>query len=127
VVRLHTADRDERVAPLREGVRSEVLELAHLVAAVRKTRVAVLALRPDVDVAAEVLTEPLETMDGRRSEEERDPIETSIPTVRDPRLPLCSRGRTPGTRGDMTTPSCASVGVVVDGVDDCPRDGASTA
>ena len=75
VVRLHAADRDERVAALRERVRGEVLELAHLVAAVREARVAVLALRPDVDRAAEVLAQPLEPVDGRRPEEERDAIE----------------------------------------------------
>jgi hypothetical protein len=75
VVRLHAADRDERVAPLRERVRGEVLELAHLVAAVREARVTVLALRPDVDAAAEVLAQALEPMDRRRSEEERDTVE----------------------------------------------------
>jgi hypothetical protein len=63
VVRLHTADRDKRVAPLRDGVCGEVLELAHLVAAVRQTRVAVLPLRPDLDRATEMLTQPLESMD----------------------------------------------------------------
>ena len=64
VVRLHAADRDEGVAPLRERLRDEVLELAHLVAAVREPRVAVLALRPDLDLAAEVLAEALEPMHG---------------------------------------------------------------
>src|SRR5207244_12209788 len=46
VVRLHTADRDERVAALRERVGDEVLQLARLVAAVREARVAALALGP---------------------------------------------------------------------------------
>ena len=55
VVRLDAADRDERVAALRERVGSEVLELAHLVAAVGEAGVAVLALGPDLDLAAEVL------------------------------------------------------------------------
>ena len=41
--------------PARERVRGEVLELAHLVAAVREPGVAVLALGPDLDPAAEVL------------------------------------------------------------------------
>ena len=50
VVRLHAADRDERVASLRERVGREVLELAHLVAAVGEARVAVLPLRPDLDL-----------------------------------------------------------------------------
>jgi hypothetical protein len=63
VVRLHAADRDIRVAPLREGICGEVLELAHLVAAVRKPRVAVLPLRPDVDIATEMLAQPLQSMD----------------------------------------------------------------
>ena len=63
VVRLHAADRDERVAPLRERVRGEVLELAHLVAAVGQARVAVLPLRPELDRAAEMLAQPLEPMD----------------------------------------------------------------
>ena len=54
VVRLHAADRDERVAALCERVGGEVLELAHLVAAVGEARVAVLALRPDLDLPAEV-------------------------------------------------------------------------
>jgi hypothetical protein len=75
VVRLHAPDRDERVAPLRQRVRGKVFELAHLVAAVRKAGVAVLALRPDVDLAAEVLAQALETVDRRRPEEERDAIE----------------------------------------------------
>ena len=60
VVRLHAADRDERVAALRERVGREVLELARLVAAVREAAVAVLALRPDLDASAEVLAQPLE-------------------------------------------------------------------
>ena len=54
VVRLHTTDRHERVAALGERVGDEVLELAHLVAAEGDARVAVLALRPDLDLAAEV-------------------------------------------------------------------------
>jgi hypothetical protein len=76
VVRLHAADRDEGVAPLRKRVRGEVLEFAHLVAAVREAGVAVLAFRPDVDLAAEVFAQALEPMYRRRSEEERDTIET---------------------------------------------------
>ena len=55
VVRLHAADRHERVAALGERVGGEVLELAHLVAAVREPGVAVLALGPDLDAAAEML------------------------------------------------------------------------
>ena len=63
VVRLHAADRDERVASLREGFCGEILELAHLVAAVGEARVAVLPLRPDVDRAAEVLAQTLQPID----------------------------------------------------------------
>ena len=71
VVRLHAADRDERVAALRERVSDQVLQLPRLVAAVREARVAVLALRPDLDLAAEVLAQPLEPMHRRRTEEQR--------------------------------------------------------
>jgi hypothetical protein len=58
----NAADRDERVAPLREGVSGEVFELAHLVAAVREARVAVFPLRPDVDRVAEMLAQSRESM-----------------------------------------------------------------
>jgi hypothetical protein len=64
VVRLNAADRHEGVAPLRERVRDEVLELARLVAAVREAGVAVLAFRPDVYASAEVFAQALEPMDG---------------------------------------------------------------
>ena len=63
VVRLDTADRDQRVAALGQGVRREVLELPGLVAAVGKAGVAVLALGPQGDPTAEVLRQPLEPMD----------------------------------------------------------------
>jgi hypothetical protein len=53
VVRLDAADRHERVAALRERVGDEVLELADLVAAERDAGVAVLALGPDLDRAAQ--------------------------------------------------------------------------
>jgi hypothetical protein len=72
VVRLHAADRHERVAALCERLRGEVFELAHLVAAVREAGVAILALRPDLDAAAEMLAQPLERMDRRRSEQQVD-------------------------------------------------------
>jgi len=68
VVRLDTADRDQRVAALRERVGGEVLQLARLVASVGETRVAVLPLRPDLDAAAEVLAQPLEAVDRRGPE-----------------------------------------------------------
>ena len=72
VVRLHAADRDERVAALRERVGGEVLELAHLVAAVGEAGVAVLPLGPDLDLAAEVLGEAIEAVDRGGAEGERD-------------------------------------------------------
>ena len=72
VVGLHAADRDEGVAALRERVGGEVLELAHLVAAVGEAGVAVLALGPDLDLAAEVLGEALEPVDRGGAEGERD-------------------------------------------------------
>src|SRR5258706_1178483 len=53
VVRLHAADGNEGVAALRQRLRDEVFELAGLVAAEGNTRVAVLALGPDLDLAAE--------------------------------------------------------------------------
>ena len=75
VVRLHAADRDERVAPLRQRLGGQVLELAHLVPAVGEPGVHVLPLRPDLDLAAEVLGQPLEPVHGRGPEEERHAVE----------------------------------------------------
>ena len=75
VVRLHPADRDQRVAALGEGVGHEVLELAGLVAAERDAGVAVLPLGPDLDPAAEVGAEARQRMDGRRTERERIALE----------------------------------------------------
>ena len=72
VVRLDSADRDERVAALRKRVGGEELELARLVPAVGEPGVAVVALRPHVDLAAEVLAQACETVNRRRPEEERD-------------------------------------------------------
>ena len=91
VVRLDAADRDERVAALRERVGGEVLELAHLVAAVGEPGVAVLALGPDLDPAAEVLAQPLEPVDRRRAERERDAREVGEPHVATDRNPRSSR------------------------------------
>jgi hypothetical protein len=62
MVRLHATYRDESVAALRERLRDEVLQLPRLVAAVRKAGITVIALGPDLDLAAEVLAEPLEPM-----------------------------------------------------------------
>ena len=67
VVRLHAADRDERVAAPRERVGDEVLELARLVAAEGEAGVAVVALGPDRG-AAQMLRQPVQPVDGRRAE-----------------------------------------------------------
>ena len=71
VVRLDPADRHQRVAPLRQRLGDQVLELAHLVAAERDARVAVLSLGPDLDLAAERLGQAGQRMDRRRSEQQR--------------------------------------------------------
>ena len=86
VVRLDAADRDERVAALGERVGGEVLELAHLVAAVGEARVAVLALGPDLDLAAEVLGEALEAVDRGGAERERNAREVGEASSRSPSL-----------------------------------------
>ena len=70
VVRLDAADRDERVAALRERVGHQVLELARLVAAVGEAAVAVVALRPHAR-AAQMRRQALERMHRRRAEQER--------------------------------------------------------
>jgi hypothetical protein len=75
VVRLHAADRDERVAALNERVGGEVLELPHLVPAEGEARVAVLALRPDLDLPAELLGEARQPVHRRRPEEQGDAVE----------------------------------------------------
>ena len=69
VVRLHAADRDERVAALRQRVRDQVLQLARLVPAEGEARGDVVALGPERG-AAEVLGQALERMDGRRPEQQ---------------------------------------------------------
>ena len=74
VVRLHAADRDERVAALGERVGDEVLELARLVAAEGEARGAVVALGPDGG-AAQVLRQPVEPVDGRGTERQRIALE----------------------------------------------------
>ena len=74
VVRLVAADRDERVGPLGQRVRDDVLELAGLVAAERQAGVAVLALGPDLRTA-EVLGQPVERVHGARPEQQRVAVE----------------------------------------------------
>ena len=61
VIRLHAADRDERVAAVRQGVGDQVLEFANLVAAEGEAGVDVVALGPD-RCAFEVLAQSIETM-----------------------------------------------------------------
>ena len=84
VVRLHAPDRHERVAALGERVGCEVLELPHLVPSVREPGVAVLALGPDLDSAAEMLAEALEPMHGRGPEQERHALEVGKAHSGDP-------------------------------------------
>ena len=69
VVGLDAADRDQRVAALGDRLGHEVLELAHLVAAERDAAVAVLALGPDLDAAAERRRQPRQRMDRRGTEQ----------------------------------------------------------
>ncbi len=69
VVGLHSADRDQGVGALRQGVRDEVLELAGLVAAEGDAAVEVLALGPEAG-AAEVLGQPFEAVDRRRADQQ---------------------------------------------------------
>src|SRR5713101_459078 len=100
VVRLHAADRDERVATLGERVRDEVLELAHLVAAVGQPCIAILALRPDLDAAAQMLAQPLEPVHRRRPEEERSACEV-VDAHQAP-----SRRRSPSTEPARSITTC---------------------
>jgi hypothetical protein len=88
VVGLDTSDRDERVAPLGQRLRYEVLELSRLVAPEGNARVAVLALGPDLHPAAEVRAQAGQGMDRRRAERERVALEvveahrpTPLPTA----------------------------------------------
>src|SRR5258706_13010556 len=70
-VRLPGADGDRCCTALRQRLRDEVFELAGLVATERDSRVAVLTFGPDLDLAAEVGTQPRQRMDRRRPERER--------------------------------------------------------
>ena len=69
VVRLDAADRDERVAALRERVRHQVLELARLVASVGQAAVAVVALRPQAR-AAQMRRQTVQRMHRRGAEKQ---------------------------------------------------------
>ena len=71
MVRLHAADRDQRVGVRGDRVGDDVFELAQLVAAERKAGIAVLALGVKLDWAAEMRAQVAEFLDRRRSEGER--------------------------------------------------------
>jgi hypothetical protein len=71
VVGLHTADRDQRVGVGSDCIGDDVFELAQLVAAEGKARIAILALGVEFDLAAEMLRQPLQLFDMGGSECER--------------------------------------------------------
>ncbi len=70
MVRLHTADRHQRVGVGGDGVRNNVFELPELVAAEGQPRIAVLALGVELDLAPEMRGEAREPFDMRRAEGE---------------------------------------------------------
>ncbi len=102
VVRLNSADRDERVTALSERVGGEILELAHLVAAVGEARVTVVPLCPDLDCAAKMLTQPPQWMHRRVTEQQGDAVELDahLPRVV-PNEQLPQRLGSPGRTGDI--------------------------
>ena len=69
MVRLDTADRDQRVAALRERVRHQVLEFARLVASIGQATVAVIALRPQAR-APQMSRQTVQRMDRRGAEKQ---------------------------------------------------------
>ena len=71
VVRLHAADRDQRVGVRGDRVGNDVFELAQLVAAEREAGIAVLALGVELDLVAQMRAQALEPLDRRRAEGER--------------------------------------------------------
>jgi hypothetical protein len=70
VVRLHPADRDQRIGVGGDRIGNDVFELAQLVAAESQSRIAVLALGVELDLAAQMCAEPLQLLDMRGSEGE---------------------------------------------------------
>src|SRR4029453_17930493 len=68
------ADRHQRVAALDQRLGYQVLQLAGLVAAVRETGIAVLALGPDLR-AAELGGQPGHPVHRRRAEQQLDAVE----------------------------------------------------
>ena len=71
VVRLHAADRHQRVGVRGNRVGDDVFELAQLVAAVGEAGIAVLALGVELDLVAQMRAQALEPLDRRRAEGER--------------------------------------------------------
>ncbi len=65
LVRLDPANRHERVATLRQRLGNQILKLARLVAAEGKAAVAVLALRVQMHLAAQVVAQTLQRLDRR--------------------------------------------------------------
>ena len=71
VVRLHAADRHQRVGVRGDRVGDDVFELAQLVAAEGETGIAILALGVELDLVAQMRAQALEPLDRRRTEGER--------------------------------------------------------
>ena len=71
MVRLHAADRHQRVGAGGKRVGHDVFELPQLVAAEGEARVAVLALGVELDPAAQMRGQPCELLDRRRAEGQR--------------------------------------------------------
>src|SRR5207249_11043255 len=106
---------DERVTSLCQRVGGQVLELADLVAAVGEPRVAVLSLRPDLDLATEMLGESAQRVDGRGTEEQLHPVEIvqthASTSARSPSIVclICSaRARSPRVRSAGVRPNSSS-------------------
>src|SRR5262249_36440937 len=116
------ADRDQRVAAGGKGFGDEVLEFAHLVAAEREAGVAVVSLRPELDPAAEVVAQPLEPVDRRGAEGQRDTLEVGEAhgaMLAKPSMSMCtaptrSRPRRSRIGRDMVPPWVISAGVPSD-------------
>ena len=76
VVRLDSADRDQRVGAGSDGVGNDVFELPQLVAAEREARIAVLPLGVDLDRAAEMPGQAFQSFDRGRTEGQRGSLES---------------------------------------------------
>ena len=62
VVRLHATDGNQRVASLCQRISGQVFELASFVAAIGQCRVHVLALSPQLDLAAQMFRQTVEAV-----------------------------------------------------------------